>query len=129
MILKIRDETLTGDILNETEIETDSQTLYLKDLIALRVQSEVERYNQEHPTYFRGLIKPNESEETLNGFKLKNKKVIDTEEQIYIAFNSFQNNGYLVLVNDKQQTDLEETIQLHNNSVISFLKLTPLIGG
>ncbi len=72
---------------------------------------------------------PTEAEKTLNGFKVKNRPSIDAEKQVYIALNAFQKNGFFMLVDDKQIEELDQRISLLHDSKISFVKLTPLVGG
>jgi len=57
----------------------------MKDIITERVLKEVENYNNKLPEYFKGLIQPSAAEKTLNGYKLKNRKKIDGEKQVYTA--------------------------------------------
>lgn len=129
MVLKITDESLTGDILNTLQISIKNEIVTVKDIIAARVEAEVESYNNKFPEYFNGLVRPSDAEKTLNGFKLRTHKKIDAEKQTYIAFQAFENNGFLLLIDDQQATSLEQQVLLEETSVVSFLKLTPLIGG
>jgi hypothetical protein len=45
------------------------------------------------------------------------------------AYSSFEKNGFLVLVDGKQVTELDSPFDLHENSEIEFIKLVPLVGG
>lgn len=129
MVLTITDETFTGKVLNELTIEFDTDLVSVKDIITMRVEKEVERYNQKLPEYFNGLVEPTDAEKTLNGYKLKANKIIDAEKQVYIALNAFQKNGYFVLIDNIQCEELEQKITIKQNTTISFIKLTPLVGG
>ncbi len=129
MLLKITDESLTGAILNAIEVNIKNEIVTVKDIIAARVEAEVENYNDKVPEYFNGLVRPSDAEKTLNGFKLKEKRKIDAEKQTYIAYQAFENNGFLVLIDDQQAESLEQEVLLEKNATVSFLKLTPLIGG
>lgn len=129
MKLLIKDETFTGDILNQIEIEIANELITVKDLIASRVQAEVNRYNQRSSEYFKGLIQPSDTEKTLNGFKFKKKRNIDAEKQVYVALDSFQKNSYFILIDDIQAESLEQEVLVRQNTSVSFLKLTPLVGG
>jgi len=129
MVLKITDESLTGDILNYIEVKIKNEIVTVKEIIAARVEAEVEAYNNKVPEYFKGLIRPSDAEKTLNGFKLKNKRKIDAEKQVYIAYQAFENNRFLVLIDEQQAESLEQQVLLEKTSSVSFLKLTPLIGG
>jgi hypothetical protein len=129
MNILISDEQLNGVITNQFEININETTISAKELIELRVNQEVESYNKKSPEYFTGLIEPSEAEKTLNGFRLKKKQQIDVEKQVYIALDAFQKNGFFILVDDKQIENLVEQISIRQDTRISFIKLTPLIGG
>jgi 23S rRNA pseudoU1915 N3-methylase RlmH len=129
MKILIKDELLSGKSVNEMELDFSSETVTVKDVISARVKKEVEDYNKRLPEYFNGLVEPLDAEKTLNGYKLKAKKVIDAEKQIYIALDAFQKNGFFVLIDHQQADLLDEQIVLKATTTISFVKLTPLVGG
>lgn len=73
---------------------------------------------------------PTEAETTLNGIKVKPKKhLIDAKKQVEVAIEAFSRNGFFVLVDDKQFEHLEDEIIVEKTTSISFVKLTPLVGG
>jgi len=129
MKLLIKDETFTGDILNQIEIEIANELTTVKDIIAGRVTSEVERYNNKSTEYFQGLIQPTDTEKALNGYKFKKRRLIDAEKQVYVALNQFQNNGYFILIDDIQAESLEQEVLVGKDTQVSFVKLTALVGG
>lgn len=129
MKILIKDELLSGKSIFETELDFQNEIITVKDIITERVKKEVEEYNKKLPEYFNGLVEPLESEKTLNGYKLKAKKVIDAEKQTYIALDAFQKNGFFILVDNYQADSLDEKIELKAKTTISFVKLTPLVGG
>ena len=129
MLLKIKDETFAGDILNEIELEIAEQEISVKDIIEMRVEREVEDYNRRANKFFNGLVVPSDAEKTLNGYKMKNNAKIDAEKQVYLALMAFQKNGFFVLIDDVQSESLDQIVKISENTKISFLKLTPLIGG
>lgn len=128
-LLRITDETATGDVTNEITIPFEVSETTVKDIISARVISEVDAYNNRATDYFRGLIQPSDAEQTLNGFKMKKVKKVDAEKQVYVALNAFQRNGFFVFINDRQAESLDEVVQLTDSTRVSFLKLTPLVGG
>ncbi len=129
MNILIKDEQLNGTITNQFEIEIENLSISTQDLIEKRVTHEVETYNNRLPDYFNGLVEPKDAERTLNGFKLKPKQIIDVEKQVYIALNEFQKNSFFILVDNQQLEELDQIVDLNNHSNISFIKLTPLVGG
>ncbi len=127
--LLINDETAVGKILNQISLEVESETITVKELIMLRVNYEVEVYNQKLPDYFSGLVQPTEAERVLNGYKMREKRQIDAEKQCYIALKAFQENGYFILIDNHQAENLDKNILVTSDTTISFVKLTPLVGG
>jgi hypothetical protein len=127
--VSIRDENVSGKILQEHQVEFKSQTVTVKDIIEVRVRQEVYLYNQSLPEYFYGLIQPSDAEKIINGFKLRSKNPIDAEKQVYVALDSFQKNGFFILIDNVQSVSLDQQVELNNNTTISFLKLTQLVGG
>jgi hypothetical protein len=129
MLIAIKDETFAGDLLNEIELEFASELVTVRDIIEARVLEEVRRYNDKRPEYFLGLVEPSDAERTLNGFKLKGRRAVDGEKQAYIALDAFKRNVFFMLIDDRQAETLEEEVMLNKSSRISFVKLTPLVGG
>jgi len=129
MAILIFDAPLQGERTAAGKIRLDAGPMTLRDLIRDRLQQEVDRYNQTLPETFQGLVQPEESEQILNGFRLKTKRPLDWEAQCRRAYFSFEKNGFLVLVDGKQVTELDERFDLKENSEIDFIKLVPLVGG
>ena len=107
MTIRIFDAPLHGERTAAGEIRLDAGPVTLRDLIRGRLQQEVERYNQALPETFQGLVQPEESEQILNGFRMKTKRPLDWEVQCRRAYSSFEKNGFLVLVDGKQVTELD----------------------
>ncbi|MDJ0364731.1 hypothetical protein QMK33_06170 [Hymenobacter sp. H14-R3] len=128
-LLTILDETASGSVLHRLELEISQETLTVRELIARRVHDEVADYNKRQPPVFQGLVQPTESERALNGYRLRPTKQIDGEQQAYRALEAFQRNGFFVLINDRQAESLDEEVWLGDGATVSFVKLTPLVGG
>ena len=129
VMLSIKDENFSGKVLREVSVEFNSENVTIQDIIEARVRQEVENYNNKQPEYYNGLIEPTDAEKTINGYKLRNRKSIDSEEQVYTALDAFQKNGFFVLVDNQQYTTLNHRIMLDGSTHVSFIKLTPLVGG
>ncbi|MEH0156696.1 hypothetical protein V6R21_21380 [Limibacter armeniacum] len=128
--ITIKDETATGKILHELTLQVANELITVKDIIEARVKAEVEEYNRKAPEKFNGLVQPSEVEQRLNIDRNKrNFKPVDAEKQLYIALQAFQQNGFFVLVDDVQADELDEEVLVTDHTSISFIKLTPLVGG
>src|SRR6185295_7997972 len=99
---------LNFDIADTFICESTSTTL--RDIIRLRVQQEVERFNRSEITVFRGLLQPEETERLLNGAGPAHRK-LDWEKQYASALTAFGRNGFLVFVGEQQITELNERIE------------------
>jgi hypothetical protein len=129
MTIRMFDAPLHGERTAAGGFRLDAGPVTLRDLICGRLQQEVERYNQELPETFQGLIQPEESEQILNGFRMKTRRPLDWEVQFRRACSSFEKNGFLVLVDGNQVTELDARLDLHEDTEIDFIKLVPLVGG
>jgi hypothetical protein len=127
--LTIHDESATGETLFELTLNVSVERITVRDLIRQRVWHEVEEYNRRKPDTFRGLVQPTDSERTLNGYRLKHPRAIDATAQFAKAIDAFQGNQIIMLVDDRQVETLDEEIALRPNTRVSFLRLTPLVGG
>ena len=128
MQLTIRDESTDGKRLNESVVEFLTETITVEELIRSRVYQEVQDYNLRKTEKFRGLVDPS-TEKTTAG------RSVDWKAQFETACDAFRQNRVLILVDDRQVSRLDETIKLRPSlgeqlaTSVTFLKLTPLVGG
>ncbi|MFI7320311.1 hypothetical protein [Streptomyces venezuelae] len=94
------DETTSGERRSAGELEVEEERLALRELIRRRVLHEVEA-----------------------------KAEADSARQVERVVEAFGRNGLLVLVGDRQVTDLDENIVLTSGTEVTFLRLVPLVGG
>ena len=129
MTIQFWDEVIPGQRSSAATVTVEQARTTTRELIRSRVRQEVERHNQFLPEVFCGLVQPEESEQILNGFRMRVKRPLDWEVQFERACSSFGRNGFLVLVDGRQVTELDERIDLRSDSEIQFVKLVPLVGG
>lgn len=127
--LVIKDETAAGKTINELKVSFASELTTISEIINARVHAEVDKYNNKMPEYFKGLVEPGDAERTLNGYKLKEKRKVDAEKQCLVALDAFQKNGFFILIDNIQSKSLDQMVVINTNTNISFIKLTPLVGG
>jgi hypothetical protein len=124
----VRDETTSGELLQELALQLTREQITVSELIRSRVEAEVRIYNarsSEKP--FRGLVQPEAHEQQLN--PARTAKRIDSEQQVEVALAAFARGRILLLVDDRQVTELADEVLLHPGSAVTVLKLTPLVGG
>ena len=127
--IHVWDERVPGMRSPAAPLSLQRERTTMRELIRDRVRHEVESYNQSLPEVFRGLVQPEESEQILNGFRMTTKRSLDPELQFKRACASFEQNGFLVLVDGRQVCELDDPIELRAGSEVQFVKLVPLIGG
>lgn len=127
--LTIYDETIQGQRTPALTLDFLNERITVRELIRERVYEEVREYNASTPEYFRGLVQPTDAERALNGYRIRQRRKIDWEEQFQKAIEAFQRNGFFILVDDRQAESLDETIMLTPTTQVSFVKLVPLVGG
>ena len=130
MLVCVRDETASGQSLYETTLEFLSESVTVRELLRERVHHEVREFNrQQDKLIFHGLVQPTEAERTLNGSKLRAHRQLDWEVQFALALERFTYNAFFVLIDDLQAEGLDQEFIGGPTTKISFIKLTPLVGG
>jgi hypothetical protein len=127
--LTIEDRTATGRPTGSITLTGLSDRITLRELIRTRVREEVARYNLKPLAIFQGLVQPEDSDQTRDGFQMRNVRQIDWQRQADTAIRSFGRNGFFVLVDGKQVMDLDAELDLASLKDVGFIRLIQLIGG
>jgi hypothetical protein len=126
--LTVRDETTGGDQLAALELQLTAETVSIRELIRARVHQEVREHNAKAGGGpFFGLVQPSDTERELNGDRTPRR--VDADRQTEVAVHAFERGQVLVLVDDRQVEALDTEVTLTQGSVVTFLKLVPLVGG
>lgn len=131
LTITIRDESVTGQSLHEWSLEVLTERITVRELIRSRVYQEVDDYNRKSAgeRAYRGLVQPERQEATLNEGRHSAARTLDWKRQFEVALDAFDRNGFLILVDDVQPRSLDEEVVLRPGAQVSFVKLTPLVGG
>ena len=143
--ITVLDETVGGDAVGEPlSLDVLDETITVRELIRSRVYQEVDDHNrrvraaQAAPgdgsaaVPFRGLVTPTAAERSLNGPSVGRgpaAREVDWRGQFDAALAAFDRNGFFVLVGDRQAESLDDEITVGPGTTVSFVKLTPLVGG
>ena len=127
--LTVNDQTVTGKTTHSITLEFPTERTTVRELIRSRVYQEVQDFNRHHPETFNGLVRPTDSEQALDGFRLRKGREIDWKQQFEKACDAFERNGFFILVHDRQAERLDEEIDIRGGTQVSFVKLVPLVGG
>jgi hypothetical protein len=129
LVLTVRDQSMSGSTTHRVELIFPTERITVRELIRERVYQEVQDYNLKKRGAFNGLVQPLDSEAQLNGYALRPGREVDWKDQFERACEAFERNHVLVLVDERQATALEETIEIKRGTEVTFLKLVPLVGG
>lgn len=127
--LTIHDRTAIGRDIDAFAIENLPDTITIRELIRTRVRDEVARHNLAPRPVFRGLVAPDGSAQDALGYRLRSPHRIDWERQADVAVDAFGRNGFFILVDGRQVSDLDEEISVEKTGDVAFVKLVQLIGG
>jgi hypothetical protein len=126
----VRDESASGQSLYEISLEFLSERITVRELLRERVHHEVREFNrQQDKLIFQGLVQPTDAERMLNGSKLRAHRPLDWEAQFALALEGFTDNAFFVLIDNRQAEELDEEFVIGPTTTVSFVKLTPLVGG
>jgi hypothetical protein len=117
----VRDETMAGRAIDEWVLPDLPDQITARELVRLRVREEVARFNASRQPRgtFGGLVRPAEPA----------RSRVDWVEQADVACAAFGSNAFVVIAGDRQIEDLDEVIDLRRAHAVSFIRLTPLVGG
>lgn len=121
------DETTSRGRETAFALEIPDVPLTVRDVIRARIHQEAARFDASASTEVRGLVQPTETR--LRGLRQPPARKVDAEAQCEAAFRAFERNGFLVLVGDRQMTELDAPVLDGPDVEITFLKLIPLAGG
>lgn len=116
------------------QLQLPDDRILVRDLIRLYVIDQVERFNLKVASNQTPIDcssrHQGEEERVLNPSRpIKNQRRRECEAECERAFSAFSANGFFLLVDGNQVNDLDEVIEIKSDTSISFLRLTPLVGG
>ena len=127
----VRDESFPRSEVVEMLLSLSSSGLTAKELIGERVRAECDRKlidrsgNAAIP-----LVQVSEEETVLNGVRQERGRFErNPERQIERALKAFEENGFILLIDDTQIEALDAEVPISPDTVVTFLRLTPLVGG
>lgn len=123
--IRIVDESPAGAILHELFLPVNAPRVSVRELIERRVREEVARWNAagDRPR----LVEPEGVERELNG--PRRRHVVVGDAQVSRALAAFEAGRVIMLVDARQVTSLDDEIVIRADTVVTFIKLVPLVGG
>jgi hypothetical protein len=123
-------------------LELPSERLTARDLIRCRIEADVAIHNAvesarvdaEIAARDQWLVMPGPVERALNGPRGaygpgRGHKAIASEPLIAVALEAFTRNGFFMIFDGRQVTDLDEVLTFEQDGAVTFLRLVPLVGG
>ena len=126
--LTVVDQAGTGKVINELVFEV-AENLTARELIRKRVFEEVTMFNLSGAERYNGLVQPADTEVALNNKRAHRRREINWEEQADAAVDAFEQNGFFILVDEVQIKNLDDVIQIREDTRVEFVRLVQLVGG
>ena len=127
--VRVSDDLTSGETVHELLLRLEAERLTVRELIRSRVWQEVHEYNADADGLFRGLVRPSDAEQELNGYRLRRGRHVDFDRQLEAALQAFERGQVLLLIDERQVEGLDDEVVLSPRSEVSFLRLVPLAGG
>lgn len=131
-VLQVYDKPLTGDPELRRSLSFGSDWVTGADLIRRRIEDEIAEswheisHNQEGRTTLAAgkgwLVAPDLARENPPPGEI-------IERHINFALEAFQQDGFFMIVDDTQVTDLDRPLNLRSDSRVVFIRLKPLVSG
>jgi hypothetical protein len=124
------DETSPGRETARFALELLEDRLTVRELIRGRIRQAVAKHNLGLGSTVHRPVQPTQTEAILNGPKAAvATRRADWEAQCERAFAAFRSGSLIVLVDDRQLENLDDTVFLGPKSEVTFFKIVPLVGG
>jgi len=127
--IRVKEETSGGNIVSEMKVTLPSEVVSIKDIIEAKVTAQVEAQYQQLAGIYNGLVEPAETEKMLNVFAEKPVEKISAEKQVNAALQAFSQSSFFMLIDNIQAESLDQMVVINDQTEVSFLKLTSLVGG
>lgn len=122
--LLVRDQNFGMQPSQTVAITVPSERISIREIIRSRVYQAVQDFNSNRKKSFQ----PSILELELNG--PKGLKGLKWQRQFDLAVEAFQRGRLLVLIDDRQTESLDEEVDvIHSKTLVTFLRLIPLVGG
>ncbi|BCL81121.1 hypothetical protein ccbrp13_35860 [Ktedonobacteria bacterium brp13] len=121
--ITIKNESLQGT-QPSWQLEINEEYSTLRDIIRSRIYQDVSEYNARKRVQSLCLIPPTSCQS-----EAEDMPTLDWQTQYTQAIKAFEKRSYIVIVDNKQVTQLDSPVQLTIESTVTFFKLVPLIGG
>ena len=127
--LTIIEETPGGGSKQSSQVRLPER-LTVRQLIGVYVDAQIVQHQTKEAVHHSFFI-PAEDELILNqkSHSSAKSKPLDCEKLHVRALLGFEQNQYFILIDDTQAENLDQEIVLSSQSQVTFLRLTPLVGG
>jgi len=128
IMLKIIDKAIGAAEVAAPDLLVPLLTVSAREILRLRVEAEVERYNETCGATAL-LIEPHWRESELNTDRKQRFRAMKLEPQVARAIEAVEKRRVIMLLDGRQVTDLDEKFVLTPASEARFIRLVPLRGG
>jgi len=128
-MIKINDQDVRGNCYHSFRVPNTEEHLTVRNLIKMRIQNEIEKFNMLRPLCFYSLVQPEGAEITSKGYRLKEHRNIDWQQQFEKAIAAFDEKCFLINFDGRDFQSLDDVIETPDLVEINFVKFAEVIGG
>lgn len=127
--IELQKQSTFGVIERYIHLQLESQQVTLANLFRQQIQARLLAWQCQHKVNIAD-HQLDQYEKSLNTQQSNAWfEQLDIEQQVEQAIQLFRKQRFLVLVDDQQIQNLDETFAINEHSVIQFICLIPLVGG
>lgn len=120
-------------VIHQEEVELTNKISTTKDLIAELIKINVEKFNKKIDEKDILSIMTNEyiaeaARSGKIGDEVYGDKKANLEKALYTAYLAFEDGLYCIFINDNQTEKLEDSLNLKDGDILTFIRLTMLAG-
>ncbi|HCL04143.1 MAG TPA: hypothetical protein DHW61_17335 [Lachnoclostridium phytofermentans] len=132
--LKIKSVGKRRPILENTLYTLPDDITTLRQLIETVVRQEVEKYNNRGidnmlvPFLTESEISDQSTAGKIGFGRIYSDKKADFEKAVETALQGFEDGLFRIIIGDMEATELDEPLTIHENDILTFIRLTFLAG-
>jgi hypothetical protein len=108
------------------QLQLTSNRITARELVRHRIEADIEADFANRRSAW--LVTPGDTERALNGERGPYVQ-FDVDAYTEVAFQAFERNGFFMIFDGRQVTDLDEVLTVERDSALTFVRLVPMVGG
>jgi hypothetical protein len=125
--VEMRDVSPGGHVLSGATVEDLPARTTLHRILELRVRAEVEAYNADPGTVYRGLVQPEDAIRYSDGFRMREPRPLDAEHLLTAVEEAVAAGVVAFRVGDATVTDIDHEVDVEELGEITVVLRRPIV--